>query len=119
MATLVATVAISTRAPQSSEDSILDIFSQFNRRDSATADFYTRFYTAAWDWLVRSGTDWHVECAKPHLRGTGRFGTGRQERLRIAHNPKVAGSNPAPATNENTGQGRSPGAGSPRSRPDF
>ena len=60
--------------------------------------FYTRFYTAGWDRLVRSGTDWHAECAKPHLRGTGRYGTGRQERLRIAHNPKVVGSNPTPAT---------------------
>ena len=83
MATLVATVAISTRAPQSSEDSILDIFSQFNRRDSATADFYTRFYTAAWDWLVRSGTDWHVECAKAQHRGTGRHRTGRESSLTI------------------------------------
>ena len=44
-------------------------------RDFAIAGFYTRFYTADWDWLVRSGTDWHVECAKPHLSGTGRYGT--------------------------------------------
>ena len=49
------------------------------RRDSATALFYTRFYTAGWDWLVRSGTDWHVECAKSQLSGTRRYGTGRQE----------------------------------------
>jgi hypothetical protein len=68
-------------------------------RDHGRASFYTRFYTAGRDWLVRSGTDWHVECAKPQLRGTRRYGTGRQERLGIAHNPKVAGSNPAPATN--------------------
>ena len=65
-------------------------------RDHGRASFYTRFYTAGRDWLVRSGTDWHVECAKPHLRGTGRYGTGRE---RGPHNPKVAGSNPAPATN--------------------
>jgi hypothetical protein len=40
------------------------------RPDDAPGDFYTRFYTAGWDWLVRSGTDWHVECAKPQLSGT-------------------------------------------------
>ena len=49
----------------------------------ATRGFYTRFYTAGWDWLVRSGTDWHVECAKPHPIGTGRYGTGRRETLGI------------------------------------
>ena len=52
-------------------------------RDHGRASFYTRFYTAGRDWLVRSGTDWHVECAKPQLRGTRRYGTGRQERLGI------------------------------------
>ena len=40
--------------------------------------FYTLFYTAGWDRLVRSGTDWHVGCAKPYLSGTGGYGTGRQ-----------------------------------------
>ena len=44
-------------------------------RDHGRASFYTRFYTAGRDWLVRSGTDWHVECAKPQLRGTRRYGT--------------------------------------------
>ena len=53
------------------------------RTARATQGFYTRFYTAGWDWLVRSGTDWHVECAKPHLRGTGRHRTGRESSLTI------------------------------------
>ena len=38
---------------------------------------------------------------------------------RRAHNPKVAGSNPAPATKETAGQGRSPGTGPLRDRADF
>ena len=35
--------------------------------------------TALWSPLQQAGSvaDWHVECAKPHLRGTGRHGTGR------------------------------------------
>ena len=40
------------------------------RRDGGVASFYTFLYTAGWDWLVRSSTDWHVECAKPQLSGT-------------------------------------------------
>ena len=51
------------------------------RRDGGVASFYTFLYTAGWDWLVRSSTDWHVECAKPHLRGTGRHRTGRDSSL--------------------------------------
>ena len=60
--------------------------------------FYTFFYTAGRYRLVRSGTDRYVECAKPQPRGTKRDRTGPGERPDIPHNPKVAGSNPAPAT---------------------
>jgi len=40
---------------------------------------------------------------KPQLKGTIWHALVRAEIL-IAHNPKVAGSNPAPATNETAGQ---------------
>jgi hypothetical protein len=33
--------------------------------------FYTFFYTAGWDRLVRSGMHRHVECAKSLLRDPG------------------------------------------------
>jgi hypothetical protein len=45
-------------------------------------------------------------------------GTGRALDQR-AHNPKVAGSNPAPATKKRAGQGRCESTGPLRSRPDF
>ena len=43
----------------------------------------------------------HRESLKQHQPGLSRIRRYRPEPLRRAHNPKVAGSNPAPATNEN------------------
>ena len=48
-----------------------------------SAIFYTFFYTAGREWLVRSGTDRYVECAKPQPRGTRRDRTGPRERQTI------------------------------------
>ena len=50
--------------------------SRLTAAGSSGQDFYTFFYTAGWDWLVRSGTDRHVECAKSQLSGTTWYGIG-------------------------------------------
>ena len=61
--------------------------------------FYCSFYCAARYGGVRTGTAGVVSSKKPQVKGTFRYALVRAEML-IAHNPKVAGSNPAPATNE-------------------
>ena len=54
------------------------------------------------------GTGQYVGSAKPQLTGTGRY-AGDEDGGR-PHNPKVAGSNPAPATNDDEeGPGQRPG----------
>ena len=55
---------------------------------------------------------------KPQLKGTIWHALVRAEIL-IAHNPKVAGSNPAPATNETAGQAPLLGVGPSAFPADF
>jgi len=53
--------------------------------------------------VVRSDTVWDSDLAKAQFSGTAWDALVQAGRT-LAHNPKVAGSNPAPATNETAGQ---------------
>jgi hypothetical protein len=55
------------------------------------------FYRAARYQVTRNGTDREAPCAIARLRAKNWYGAVR-DGTSISHNPKVAGSNPAPAT---------------------
>ncbi len=57
------------------------------------------------EWASRPSREWPRQPYCTGVDGSRRYGTGP------AHNPKVAGSNPAPATNEIAGQARRASAG--------